>query len=289
MDRRKLLTAGLVLAGGAAVAGRAAAQAQSAQTSSQGADTSPATPPEARDAAARAAQSVQPVPAAPLVAPVIAKVANFDWANLHHYHDANADALALPASARHVVMMGDSITDNWAKPEFGNGFFDAHAMIGRGISGQVSAQMLVRFMPEVIALKPQVVHIMAGTNDIAENQDPYDFAATTGNLQAMITLAKANGIRVVLASVPPATSFSWKPYRGNQLETIKALNAWIKATCADQRLTYCDYWPVLQGPDGGLRPDLGYHGDSVHPGPEGYAAMGPVLLEAVRVAQTRPA
>ena len=294
MDRRKLLTAGLVLAGGAAVAGRAAAQSQNAEaqsaSSSAGPDTSPANPPQARDAAARAAQSVQPVPAAPLAAPIAAKVANFDWANLHRYHQANADVLALPASARRVVMMGDSITDNWANPQFSAaGFFEAHGIVGRGISGQVSAQMLVRFMPEVIALKPQAVHIMAGTNDIAENQDPYDFAATAGNLQAMVTLAKSNGIRVIMASVPPATSFSWKPYRGNQLEAIKTLNAWIKATCAEQRLTWCDYWPVLQGPDGGLRPDLGYHGDSVHPGPEGYAAMQPVLLEAIRTATGKAA
>jgi lysophospholipase L1-like esterase len=286
MDRRKLLTAGLALAGGAAAAGTARAQAQSAQSSSSSPDTSPATPPQASDAAARAGQANQPMPAAPPAPP---KVANFDWPNLKRYHQANAEAMALPASARRVVMMGDSITDNWANPQFNNGdFFGAHGIIGRGISGQVTAQMLVRFTPEVIALKPQVVHIMAGTNDIAENQDPYDFAAATGNLQAMITLAKANGIRVVMASVPPATSFSWKPYRGNQLETIKALNAWIKAACAEQRLTWCDYWPVLQGPDGGLRPDLGYHGDSVHPGPAGYAVMEPVLLEAIRVAQTRP-
>jgi lysophospholipase L1-like esterase len=286
MDRRKLLTAGLALAGGAAAAGTARAQAQSAQSSSSSPDTSPATPPQASDAAARAGQANQPMPAAPPAPP---KVANFDWPNLKRYHQANAEAMALPASARRVVMMGDSITDNWANPQFNNGdFFGAHGIIGRGISGQVTAQMLVRFTPEVIALKPQVVHIMAGTNDIAENQDPYDFAATTGNLQAMITLAKANGIRVVMASVPPATSFSWKPYRGNQLETIKALNAWIKAACAEQHLTWCDYWPVLQGPDGGLRPDLGYHGDSVHPGPAGYAVMEPVLLEAIRIAQTRP-
>lgn len=289
MDRRKLLTAGLMLAGGAAVAGRAAAQAQSASSSSSS-DVSPATPPQARDAAARAAQTTQPVPVAPLAAPVAAKVANFDWPNLKRYHQANAEVVALPAASRRVVMMGDSITDNWANPQFNNGdFFATHGMVGRGISGQVTAQMLLRFMPEVVALKPQVVHIMAGTNDIAENQDPYDFAATAGNLQAMVTLAKANGIRVIMASVPPATSFSWKPYRGNQLDTIKALNAWIKTTCTEQHVTYCDYWPVLQGPDGGLRPDLGYNGDSVHPGPKGYAVMEPVLLEAIRVAMTRAA
>ncbi len=289
MDRRKLLTAGLV-AGGAAVAGNVMAQtAQSAQSSPQAPDVGPVVPPQPSDAAARAAQALQPVPAAP-TPPQPPKVANFDWANLHRYHQANADALALPAASRRVVMMGDSITDNWANPQFSDAtFFGAHGMVGRGISGQVTAQMLVRFMPEVIALKPQAVHIMAGTNDIAENQDPYDFAATTGNLQAMITLAKANGIKVILASVPPATSFSWKPYRGNQLETIKTLNAWIKTTCVEQKLTWCDYWPVLQGPDGGLRSDLGYHGDSVHPGPEGYAAMQPVLLNAVRLATGKAA
>src|SRR6185312_1892129 len=126
MDRRKLLTAGLVLAGGAVAAGTAAAQAQSAQASSSSSDVSPATPPEARDAAAHAAQANQPVPAAPPSPP---KIANFDWPNLHRYHQANAEAMALPASARRVVMMGDSITDNWAKPEFGNGFFDAHGIV----------------------------------------------------------------------------------------------------------------------------------------------------------------
>ncbi len=285
MDRRKLLTAGIMLAGGAVVAGRAAAQAQSVQSSSSSSDVVPATPPVARDAAARAAQANQPVPAAPTAAPVAAVAANFDWPNLKRYRRANAEVMAQPAASRRVVMMGDSITDNWANPQFNDGdFFGAHGIVGRGISGQVTAQMLVRFTPEVVALKPQAVHIMAGTNDIAENQDPFDFAATTGNLQAMVTLAKASGIKVILASVPPATSFSWKPYRGNQLETIKALNAWIKAACVEQRLTWCDYWPVLQGPDGGLRPDLGYNGDSVHPGRAGYAAMEPVLQEAIRVA-----
>ncbi len=282
MDRRKFLTAGVVLAGGAVAAGNALAQAATPQTS--GSDASPIAPPEARDAAARVPQSVAPVAAAQLP-----QVANIDWPNLKRYHQANATAVAAPAASRRVVMMGDSITDNWANPQFNNGnFFETHGMIGRGISGQVTAQMLIRFTPEVIALKPEVVHIMAGTNDIAENQDPYDFATTAGNLQAMVTLAKANGIRVVLASVPPATSFSWKPYRGNQLDTIKTLNAWIKSTCAEQKLTYCDYWPVLQGPDGGLRSDLGWHGDSVHPGPAGYAVMEPVLLEAVRIALTKP-
>lgn len=273
MDRRTLLTAGGAIAG---LAASAVATAAAAQTAQSGTPPTADVPPGS-DAAARAPQAPQPVTPAGLPTEAL----HTDWPNLHRYHQANTEVMSLPAVQRRAVMMGDSITDNWAKPEYGAGFFEHNGLVGRGISGQVSAQMLVRFTPEVIALKPAVVHIMAGTNDIAENQDPYDFATTTGNLQAMITLAKANGIRVVMASVPPAISFSWRPYRGNQLGAIVALNTWIKAQCAAQNLVYCDYWPVLQGPDGGLRPDLGYHGDSVHPGPAGYAAMDPVCLAAI--------
>lgn len=273
MDRRMLLTGGL-MAGGAILAGQAVAQTsgQAATPTAQVPEASPATPPEPSDAA-RAVQAPPPPPSP-----------NIDWANLKRYRQANIQAMALPAAQRTVVMMGDSITDNWAKPEHGNGFFDANAMIGRGISGQVTAQMLVRFPPDVLALKPRVVHIMAGTNDIAENQDPYDPAITTGNLSAMITLAKAAGMKVIVGSVPPATSFAWRPSRGNQLATIKALNDWLRATCARQKLVYADYFSVLQGPDGGLKPEFGINGDSVHPNAAGYAAMAPVLLAAVKTA-----
>jgi len=274
MDRRMLLAGGLV-AGGAILAGQAVAQTpgQAATPTAQVPEASPANPPVPSDAA-RAVST----PPAPPPSP------NIDWANLKRYRQANAQAVALPPAQRTVVMMGDSITDNWARPEFGNGLFDANGMIGRGISGQVTAQMLVRFPADVLALKPRVVHIMAGTNDIAENQDPYDPAATVGNLQAMITLAKANGMKVIVGSVPPATSFAWRPSRGNQLQTIKMLNDWIKAACAKQKLVYADYFSVLQGPDGGLRPDLGINGDSVHPNAAGYAVMAPVLLAAVKTA-----
>lgn len=273
MDRRMLLTGGL-MAGGAILAGQAAAQTtgQAATPSTQVPEASPVTPPEAQDAA-RVVQAPPPPPSP-----------NIDWANLKRYRQANVDALALAPAQRTVVMMGDSITDNWARPEHGNGFFDANGMIGRGISGQVTAQMLVRFPPDVLALKPRVVHILAGTNDIAENQDPYDPALTTGNLMAMITLARAAGMKVIVGSVPPATSFAWRPARGNPLATIQQLNEWIKATCARQKLVYADYVSVLQGPDGGLRPDLGINGDSVHPNAAGYAAMAPVLLAAVKTA-----
>ena len=282
MDRRMLLTGGL-MAGGAILAGQAAAQTSGQAASPQATipatqvpEASPATPPQPTDAA-RAVST----PPAPQPSP------NIDWANLKRYRQANIQAMALPAAQRTVVMMGDSITDNWAKPEHGNGFFDANDLIGRGISGQVTAQMLVRFPSDVLALKPRVVHIMAGTNDIAENQDPYDPAVTVGNLQAMITLARTNGLKVIVGSVPPATSFAWRPSRGNQLQTIRMLNDWIQSACAKQKLVYADYVSVLQGPDGGLRPDLGINGDSVHPNAAGYAAMAPVLLAAVKTALSR--
>ncbi|MBW8734380.1 MAG: GDSL family lipase [Asticcacaulis sp.] len=283
MDRRKLLAGG-VMAGGAILAGQAAAQTSSQAATPQATipatqvpEASPARPPQPSDAARAVQMAPAPVPSSP----------NIDWANLKRYRQANAQAMALPAAQRSIVMMGDSITDNWAKPEFGNGFFDANSLTGRGISGQVTGQMLVRFPPDVLALKPRVVHILAGTNDVAENQDPYDPAITVGNLQAMITLARANGLKVIVGSVPPATSFAWRPSRGNQLATIKALNDWIRAACAQQKLVYADYFSVLQGSDGGLNPELGINGDSVHPNAAGYAVMAPVLLAAVKTALSR--
>jgi lysophospholipase L1-like esterase len=203
-----------------------------------------------------------------------------DWANLLRYRQDNARVKGLPATARQAVFMGDSITDAW--PSNDAPFFDSHGFIGRGISGQVTAQMIVRFGAEVIDLKPRVVHILAATNDIAENRDPYDFDQTTRNLSAVGAMAKANGIRVVMGSVPPATSFAWKPERGNPVELIKALNDWIRKHCQANGFVYADYWPALAAEDGGLKPQLG--NDSVHPNAAGYALMSPIALVAVEAA-----
>ncbi|MBP2161370.1 MULTISPECIES: GDSL-type esterase/lipase family protein [Asticcacaulis] len=203
-----------------------------------------------------------------------------DWPNLLRYRQDNARVKALPPSARRAVFMGDSITDNW--PGQAKAFFDGNGFVGRGISGQVSAQMVVRFGPEVVDLKPRVVHILAGTNDIAENRDPYDFDQTTRNLAAMGSIAKANGIRVVMGSVPPATSFAWKPQRGNRVAEIKALNTWIHKHCQAHGFVYADYWPVLAMPDGALKPQLG--NDNVHPNAAGYAVMSPIALAAIEAA-----
>ena len=203
-----------------------------------------------------------------------------DWAQLRRYHLANADAVKLPDTTRKVVMMGDSITDGW--PGQAGTFYNDNGLVGRGIGGQVSAQMLVRFMADVVALRPKAVHIMAGTNDIAQNQDPYDPVATTQNLQAMANLASVYGIKVIMASVPPADHFPWRPEVGNPVEKIKALNDWIKSVCAAQNYTYVDYWPALATEAGALRPDFG--SDGVHPNSTAYAAMAPYTLAAIAAA-----
>lgn len=203
-----------------------------------------------------------------------------DWAQLRRYHLANADAAILPYESRKVVMMGDSITDGW--PGQSGSFYASNGLIGRGIGGQVSAQMLVRFMADVVALRPLAVHIMAGTNDIAQNQDPYDPVATTNNLQAMASLASIYGIKVILASVPPADHFPWRPEVGNPVEKIRALNVWIKSICEAQGYTYVDYWPALATENGSLRPNFG--NDGVHPNAIAYAAMAPYILAAIDTA-----
>ena len=192
----------------------------------------------------------------------------------------NESTMKLTPEKPHVVMMGDSITANWVN--LSGTFFADNGLIERGIIGQTSAQMVMRFSADVLALNPQVVHLMAGINDIAENEDPYDAVVTTNNLKAMVSMAKAYGIKVVMASVSPATSFAWRMELGNRHDQIVALNVWIKELCAVEGFIYCDYWPVLALPDGSLKPELGL--DSVHPNAAGYAVMGPVALAAIEAA-----
>ncbi len=203
-----------------------------------------------------------------------------DWANLHRYHAANA-SLKDAASPR-AVFMGDSITDNWAG--FEAAWYGQNRYYGRGISGQVTAQMLLRFMADVVAFKPGAVHIMAGTNDLAENTDPYDANATQNNVLAMARLARVNGIKVVLASVPPATSFSWRPEVGNRVGMIRDLNGWLQNLAMNEGYVYVDYWPVLATADGGLKSELGINGDSVHPNAQGYELMQPIAVAAIDAA-----
>src|SRR5262252_6096686 len=150
-----------------------------------------------------------------------------DWPQLARYREANGKVTAPGNSEARVVFLGDSITDSWQNPRFG-GFFPGKPYIDRGISGQTTPQMLVRFRADVIDLKPKAVVILAGTNDIAGNTGPMTLQMIEGNLMSMAELAKAHGIKVVLASVLPARAFPWRP-EIEPAPKIAALNAWIRS------------------------------------------------------------
>ncbi len=204
-----------------------------------------------------------------------------DFAYLARYREANATLAAPVPGQPRVVFMGDSITENWASraPEF-----FVKGRIGRGISGQTTSQMLLRFRQDVIDLKPAVVQIMAGTNDIAGNTGPTTDAQVEGNIMSMVQLAQANGIRVILASIPPADHFEWKPGLVTA-PRIATLNSWLKEYAARVGATYADYWSVLHVGDA-LNPAYGT--DGVHPNAAGYAAMAPVADAAIRRALAQP-
>jgi acyl-CoA thioesterase I len=177
------------------------------------------------------------------------------------------------------VFMGDSITDAWGR---GTGeFFPGKPYVNRGISGQTTPQMLIRFRPDVIALQPKVVVILAGTNDIAGNTGPSTPQMIEDNLMSMADLAKANGIRVVLASVLPAADFPWRP--GLQpAPKIRDLNQWIKSYCADKGYIYLDYYSAMANEAGGLPRNLS--NDGVHPTKAGYDIMAPLAQKAIEIA-----
>ena len=205
-----------------------------------------------------------------------------DWANLARYRDANA-ALGAPAPGEaRVVFMGNSITDAWAKSF--PAMFPGKPYIGRGISGQTTPQMLVRFRQDVIALRPQVVVILAGINDIAGNTGPSTQAMIADNLMSMTEIAKANGIRVVLSSVLPAYDFPWR--RGIEpAPKVVALNAWLKCYSAQAGAVYLDYYTKLVDARGGLSPEMA--SDGVHPTEAGYRIMAPLAEAAIQEALRR--
>jgi lysophospholipase L1-like esterase len=195
-------------------------------------------------------------------------------ADLGRYRDADRVLAARPDPQR-VVFMGDSITEGWTAQPFirGNPHF-----VGRGISGQTTPQMLARFRSDVIALRPAVVHIMGGTNDFAENTGPETQQQMFGYLVSMAELARAHGIKVVLASVPPAADFPW--HGGlRPAPRIQALNARLKTYAQSHGLIYADYWNVLATADGSMKTQ--YSGDGVHPNPSGYDAMRPIAEAAI--------
>lgn len=213
------------------------------------------------------------------------KVRLDDWPMLSRYRDANAAvAPAAPGEPR-VVFMGDSITDSWDDPKYG-GFFPGKPYINRGISGQTTPQMLLRLRADVLAHKPKVMVLLAGTNDIAGNTGVMTLEQIQGNIETMAELCKLHGIKVVLSSILPVSNYHAKPedWRGPQtyrrpLEKIRALNDWMKKYAAGNGHFYLDYWAATVDAQGMLKTELSE--DDLHPNAAGYAIMGPLVEAAI--------
>jgi lysophospholipase L1-like esterase len=207
-----------------------------------------------------------------------------DWPAHERYRNENLRLAPPSANEKRVVFMGDSITDSWDNPNNG-GFFPGKPYVNRGISGQTTPQMLLRFRRDVIELKPKVVVILAGTNDIAGNTGPTTIEAIADNLTSMAELARLHGIRVVFSSVMPVSDYEVRD--GNPImqttrrppEKIKALNAWLKDYAAKNKLTYLDYYSAMVDDKGFLKNELS--DDGLHPNPAGYAVMNPLVEAAI--------
>ena len=174
-----------------------------------------------------------------------------------------------------MVFYGNSITDGWGRS---SPFFPGKPYVNRGISGQTTPQMLLRFRQDVVALEPAAVVILAGTNDIAGNTGPSTAEMTEDNFMSMVEIAKANHIAVVLASILPASDYPWKPGLAPGPK-IAALNTWMKAYAAKNHVVYLDYYSAMVNESLGLSPDLAT--DGVHPTPAGYAIMAPLAEKAI--------
>ena len=245
----------------------------------------------APQAQAPAAPAQAPLPPALLECPDLATalraVANNDarlrdWPQIGRYREANRSV-----KGAEVVFMGDSITDYWPQPRFG-AFFPGKNYVGRGISAQTTPQMLIRMRPDVIALAPKVVVILAGTNDIAGNTGPMTDEQIEGNLASMAELAAANGIKVVLSSITPVSHYHVASPNAvpqttqRPLARVRAINDWMRQYAAAHKHVYADYFSSMLDDQGELRAELS--GDDLHPNAAGYAIMAPLAEAAIQKA-----
>lgn len=205
-----------------------------------------------------------------------------DWPNLTQFQEANTALEAPTDNEDRVVFMGNSITIGWinSRPEF----FEGKPWINRGISGQTTPQMLIRFRQDVIELKPKVVVILAGTNDIAGNTGPSTLEMIIDNIKGMAEMAHANDIKVILSTTLPAYDYPWKPGL-EPAPKIVALNKMIRTYCEDTGHIYLDYFSAMADERNGLPKK--YASDEVHPTKEGYAVMEPLVESAIAKALTQ--
>src|SRR5580704_13540865 len=213
-----------------------------------------------------------------------------DWSFQAKYREANKLLPPVLPSETRVVFMGDSITEGWGQKATSTTpdrveFFPGKPYVNRGISGQTTPQMLVRFRQDVVLLKPKVLVLLAGTNDIAENTGKETLEEIGNNIASMSEIARANGIRVVLCSVLPASEFSW--HKGLEpAPKIKALNAWMKEYAAKNGFVYVDYYSAMANSEGGLKAELSP--DGVHPNKAGYDLMVPLAEIGIAEALRKP-
>lgn len=202
-----------------------------------------------------------------------------DWPNLKKYEVENRQLL-LSSNEERIVFMGNSITEFWKNID--SDFFKNKSYVNRGISGQTTSQMLLRFRQDVIDLKPEIVVILAGINDIAENTGPISLENILGNIISMTELAKTNHIKVVLSSVLPANKFPWRPDL-QPTEKVIELNKMIQKYCQENNLIHIDYYSKMVDSQKGL--DAKFTNDGVHPTLTGYKIMEPLLEEALAKAK----
>jgi lysophospholipase L1-like esterase len=206
------------------------------------------------------------------------KTGSQDWPDLARYRAENAALPPAAPDAQRVVFFGDSITDAWGRSETTGVFFPGKPYVNRGISGQTTPQMVVRFQQDVVHLQPAAVVILAGTNDIAGNTGPSTQEMIEDNYTSMAEIAKQNGIKVVFASITPAFAYPWKP--GIQpVERIRELNKWLQDFCSRNGCVYLDYYSSMVDANGAMLPGLS--SDGVHPTAKGYSVMAPLAERAI--------